>query len=144
MIKAKHVANYLLGLSDPDVGDIMSHLKLQKLVYYCQGFHLALYDKAFFADRIYAWEHGPVIKSLWHEYKDYGPEAIPKPNITYKSFFDKKQQELMGEVYEVFGQFSAWKLRNLSHSEPPWKETAKDSVITHNKMKMYFKTLIKT
>ena len=38
----RHVAEYLLSLSDPDAGDFISHLKLQKLLYYTQGFYLGV------------------------------------------------------------------------------------------------------
>ncbi|MCC8461835.1 MAG: hypothetical protein LN546_01290 [Rickettsia endosymbiont of Ecitomorpha arachnoides] len=36
------VANYFLVLVDREAGDIISQLKLQKLVYFAQGIHLAL------------------------------------------------------------------------------------------------------
>jgi len=36
------VAKYFLAQSSEDAGDLISNLKLQKLVYYAQGFSLAL------------------------------------------------------------------------------------------------------
>ena len=142
MITAEHVADYLLSLSKPEVGDIISHLKLQKLVYYCQGFHLAAFNEPLFNEKIYAWAHGPVVRSLWHKYKDKGSSSLEVPPRSCKSYFSKKQQKLMQEVYDFFGQYSAWKLRNMTHSEPPWKKTSKDEVITHVHLKKYFKTLL--
>ncbi len=44
------IADYLLSLTDPDVGDVMTRLYLQKLLYYAQGFHLALYDWPLFPE----------------------------------------------------------------------------------------------
>ena len=52
-ITASKAAKYILSLSDPDQGDIISNLKLQKLLYYTQGIHLAVYNKPLFDDPIY-------------------------------------------------------------------------------------------
>ncbi|NIM15131.1 MAG: DUF4065 domain-containing protein [Candidatus Aminicenantes bacterium] len=140
MIKSKQVAEYLLGLSEPEYGDIISNLKLQKLVYYAQGFHLAIYDNPLFDEPIVKWEHGPVVESLYHEYKKYGPNAIPVPGFVDTSIFSDEQKELLNEVFEVYGQFSAWKLRCMSHEEPPWKQAPLKGVIDLELMKKYFKT----
>jgi uncharacterized phage-associated protein len=53
---------HFLKLSQPDIGDVISNLKLQKLLYYAQGFYLAIYGKALFEEDIVAWEHGPVVR----------------------------------------------------------------------------------
>ena len=45
-------------------------------------------------------------------------------------------------MYTVYGQFSAWKLRNMTHREPPWRDTPKGDVITHKILKEYFSTLV--
>ena len=49
-ITANLIAKYILCLSDPKVGDVISNLKLQKLLYYAQGFHLAIYGKPLFIE----------------------------------------------------------------------------------------------
>ena len=66
MISCQDVANYFLSLCDEDAGDLISNLKLQKLVYYAQGFHLAISGEPLFDEKIMAWEHGPVIPQLYH------------------------------------------------------------------------------
>lgn len=52
------------------------------------------------------------------------------------------EKELMKDVYLVYGQFSAWKPRNMTHEEPTWRNTIRNSIITHESMKGYFKTQI--
>jgi len=136
------VANYFLYKIDPEVGDTISNLKLQKLVYYAQGFALALFDKPLFSSRIEAWDHGPVIPDLYHEYKQHKAGNIPPIEKLNKTSLTEDQIALLDEVYEVFGQFSAWALRNMTHREPPWNEAADDEVIPHEDMKKYFKTRI--
>ncbi len=141
MLTCYDVAKYFLCSVDEEAGDLISNLKLQKLVYYAQGFHLALYGTPLFSERIEAWAHGPVVPELYHAYKCYGSGAIPQPdNIDY-SIYDQKTRELLDEVYSVFGQFSAWKLRNMTHDEPPWKNVSDTAgEITHKSMQQYFKT----
>jgi uncharacterized phage-associated protein len=141
MLSCQDVAKYFLSLTDEDAGDLISNLKLQKLVYYAQGFHLALYNKPLFDESIEAWTHGPVVPELYYDYKDFGANAIPRPTDMDFSIYDKQTRELLDEVYQVHGQFSAWKLRNMTHDEPPWKNAiANGGVITANSMKEFFKT----
>jgi uncharacterized phage-associated protein len=52
MLQARDVARYFLAKSEPEAGDTISNLKLQKLCYYAQGFHLAVFGEALFGDRI--------------------------------------------------------------------------------------------
>lgn len=113
------------------------------MVYYAQGFHLALYEKPMFKELIIAWEHGPVVESLYHQYKDYGAGEIPQPDSVNLADFNPDQIELLDEAFDVYGQFSAWKLRNMTHSEKPWLETPKNSEIPQALMQSFFKTLLK-
>ena len=143
MLTAKDIARYFLSLADPDVGDSISNLKLQKLVYYAQGFHLALFGTPLFAETVAAWDHGPVVPGLYRAYKEHGAESIPAPTDMDFDKYDPQTRELLNEVYSVYGQYAAWKLRNMTHEEPPWK-TAYESgeFISQDSMKEYFKTLI--
>ncbi|MEJ1390058.1 MAG: DUF4065 domain-containing protein [Candidatus Sedimenticola sp. (ex Thyasira tokunagai)] len=135
------IADYFLSLVKEDEGDLVSNLKLQKLVYYAQGFSLAMNDKPLFEEPIEAWQHGPVCVELYHRFKDYGGGAIPPVQVDL-SEYDDDTQELLNEVNRIFGQFSAWKLRNLTHEEPTWLNAYEkpDDTITQKAMKDYFKT----
>lgn len=141
MLTSHDVAKYFLSMTDEDVGDLISNLKLQKLIYYAQGLHLAIYDKPLFNESISAWEHGPVVTSLYHAYKEYGSGPIPPPDDLDFDKFDQEMREFLDEVYEVFGQYSAWKLRNMTHEEPPWKD-AKGGTINQKVMKERFKSFL--
>ena len=142
MLTCSDIAKYFLANVNEDYGDNISNLKLQKLVYYAQGFHLALYDKLLFSEPIEAWTHGPVVPALYRKYKDFGAGAIPIPQDMDFSIYDERTKELLDDIFNVFGQFSAWKLRNMTHTEPPWKDASNcsDNLISHESMKEYFKT----
>jgi uncharacterized phage-associated protein len=146
MVSCKDVAKYFLTLNDVEVGELISNLKLQKLVYYAQGYCLAIEDKPLFDDIIEAWAHGPVIPTLYADYRRFSSGSIPPPTDFDIKSINKKTRELLDEVYSVLGQFSAWKLRNMTHEEPPWKEAWRthNKIITQESMKKYFKTLVNT
>lgn len=140
MLTAIDVARYFLAIQDEDAGELISNLKVQKLCYYAQGFHLAMYETPLFQESIEAWEHGPVTESLWREYRDYGSGPIEVPEIDL-SRYPEDIQDLLDEVYEVYGQYSAWKLRNMTHGEEPWIR-ARGRIITKQSMQDFFKDLL--
>jgi uncharacterized phage-associated protein len=140
MANAEHVAQFFLSLSEPDEGDFISNLKLQKLCYYAQGFTLAMLARPLFADDIFAWDHGPVVPRLYHLYKEHGSQAIPVPHDFDPDVIAADEAGILREVWDVYGQFSAWKLRNMTHAEAPWKETPRGSVISHEALRQFFRT----
>ena len=147
MLTCFDVAKYFLSLcNDEESGDLISNLKIQKLVYYAQGFSLAINNKPLFKEKIQAWTHGPVVPELYNKYKDYGSGALPSTNldIDFDKFSDE-DKELLDDVYDVYGQFSAWKLRNMTHEEAPWKSSyqpGKSNEISNEKLREYFLTLV--
>jgi uncharacterized phage-associated protein len=139
------VANYFLKRQDSEAGDLMSNMKLQKLAYYAQGFHLALRGEPLFGEPIEAWEHGPVCVPLYHEYKKFGKGPIPVPSdADALSVFQPETHKVLDMVQQYYGQFSAWKLRNLTHEEEPWLRAYQSAskVISQADMQVYFKTLL--
>lgn len=142
-MKAYDVARVFLKLSKPEYGDVLTNLKLQKLVYYVQGFHLALYSKPLFDEPIVHWEHGPVVEDLYHTLKRYSSKPVPvDSDFNPADIFTKEQLALIADVNKVYGQFSAWKLRDMTHSESPWLSTTSSQEISHKALTEHFKTLL--
>ena len=143
-LTCRDVAEYFLSLVDEDSGDTITNLKLQKLVYYAQGFNLALFNKPLFKEHIEAWQHGPVTPVLYNKYKIYESNPIPKPKRLDFTKFDSKTKSLLNVIFEEYGQFSAWKLRDMSHLTPPWIKGDKilSKLITNEDLKSYFSTQI--
>jgi len=145
MANVSNVANYFLSKTIDEEDSKITNLKLQKLLYYAQGFHLALFEKELFAEEIEAWMHGPVSPDAYQLFKKFGANIIPcdECNEKFDEIFSQEQTELLDEVYDIFGQFSGWKLRNMTHEEPTWinnKDTA--NIISKDEMKEYFKTRV--
>ncbi|MGE6780697.1 Panacea domain-containing protein [Vreelandella titanicae] len=122
MATVMDIANYLLAKASSSEGERsnLSNLKLQKLLYYVQGFHSVLLDRPAFDDRMEAWMHGPVVPSVYHHYKAHGNGHIPAAMPVEAIEIDDQTAELIDEVFDVYAKHSAWHLRNLTHDEDPW------------------------
>lgn len=110
----------------------MSHKKLQKIVYYAYGWTLALLNEnvdslqnKLFPNRIEAWVHGPVVPDLYHEYKHYGWADIPQRNELTLSPFTPDELDILNQVWDVYGDYSANELEMISHKEIPWLNARK-------------------
>ena len=99
-----------------------SHLKLQKLAYFCYEKYLISYKKKLFNEKIYAWKYGPVIKSLYDSVKQSENLTVDLDSYTTRQRiifsddgFDKLR--IIDEVLEEYGELSADRLVDLSHKE---------------------------
>lgn len=114
------VATWFINHADRDAGEAVTHLKLQKLVYYAEAWFLANFDRSLFNDHLQAWTHGPVSPAVYHKYRDSGWEALPPERSRP---IPKGLGEFLAEVYGEYGQFGAKRLEALTHAEDPWKLT---------------------
>lgn len=128
---------------EPNGGERLTNLKLQKLLYYQQGFHLAFFGTPLFAENVEAWMYGPVVPAVYDEYSAYGSSALPEVKVPVS--LSEDEEELFNEVYDAYREFSAIGLMNRTHSERPWLDAVphdRGSVITQESMMAYFKTQI--
>lgn len=145
-LSAEHVAEYLLYLDaqSPD-SDGISHLKLQKLLYYAQGYYYATYQIPLFVETIEAWQHGPVVESIYQRYKGYQKAALPAPECFDLQSLSLPQRQILQQIYQKYGQYSAWALRQKTHQESPWKEAwswGPNAEISHEALTNHFKHLV--
>nr|WP_246628171.1 type II toxin-antitoxin system antitoxin SocA domain-containing protein [Paenibacillus oenotherae] len=125
--------------------ELLSHLKLQKLLYYAQGIFLAYTNgKSLFNEEIHAWDHGPVVPGVYTEYKEHGRDEIEfNPEHTDMELLDKVSgneeiKMVLEFVYTNYGKYSAWHLRNKTHEERPWKVTPRNKIIKKEVIQDYF------
>jgi uncharacterized phage-associated protein len=139
------IANKIILRTDSEKGDIISNLKLQKLLYYMQGYHLAFFNEKFFEDQLEAWTYGPVVPNAYHTFKEFGPKAIILDPDKYKEIeLAPAQEDMFEQVMNEYGKFSAIKLMEMTHKETPWKEAfeRQDKIISLETMKNFFAKLI--
>src|SRR5687767_14250246 len=72
----------------------ITHLKLQKLLYFAHGWYLALTGEPLFEDKVEAWQFGPVIPPVYHQFKKYGNQPIDG----YSDRFSPEQLQLQDVV----------------------------------------------
>jgi uncharacterized phage-associated protein len=87
--------------------------KAHKLLYYCQGHHLATFGRPLFPERISAWDMGPVVGQVWYAEKNgQTPEQLPA--------LGEAELNTVGYVLSRYGALSGTDLERLTHHEPPW------------------------
>lgn len=140
---AIHIAKLLLLKSKEKSysQELMTNLKLQKMLYYEQGFHLAAFGTPLFDERIEAWMYGPVVPVVYELFCDKGACGI-EPFADEVFDLTEDEAALFNNVFDVYNQFSATKLLEMTHDEPPWKnsEVGKGCVISNESMETFFKT----
>jgi uncharacterized phage-associated protein len=116
------IARYFLAKTDAEVGDLISNLKLQKLCYYAQGIGLVARHQPVFNEEIQAWLHGPVVPDLYRQFRDFKSDAIPPVTDLDVDAYDPADRMILDDVYDYYGQYSAWRLRQMTHDEAPWRD----------------------
>jgi uncharacterized phage-associated protein len=144
---AKLIAKWFLAwAASEEAGDDLSNLKLQKLLYYAQGHHLGNLGVPLFREDLQAWSHGPVVPVVYREYRDAGsnPLALSETDSFEWTDVDENATDFLIEVWDRYGGLAPWRLRDMTHSEPPWQETWKQTewagVISLELLRSYFAT----
>ena len=143
--KALDIANKILArATNNEYEDLISNMKLQKLLYYQQGFHLAYFGTPLFDEEIEAWMYGPVVPSVYTHFRENGNKGIEYNNEVVE-LTGNKEEALFNEVYKIYGGYSALGLMEMTHSESPWKSTnvGNGNIISKDKLRGFFKKRLK-
>lgn len=122
---ADQIADYLIAFSNA-TGSLVSNMKLQKLVYYAQAWHIAVFSEAIFEEDFQAWVHGPVLPSLYGRYKSFQWRPIERDDLNEASLyalehsFSTSIQEILADVISEYFHKDAFALEHSTHSEAPW------------------------
>lgn len=146
MLNAIDVANFFIYLM-PNEENELTNLKLNKLLFYAQGYCLQRFAKPLFSDEIQAWQYGPVISSVYHNYKDYGRMPVTDlPHDFDTNKFSEDEKELLVDVAREYGQYTGEALKNKTHKEgSPWHQVydpyKRNIKITNDLIQEYFDKL---
>lgn len=115
MATVHDVAAYILERAGP-----MTSMKLQKLVYYSQAWHLVWDEEPLFAERIEAWANGPVVRELYDLHRgQFRVEIWPAGD---SGALTESERSTIDAVLEFYGDKNPQWLSDLTHSEDPWIE----------------------
>ena len=158
---AKAVANFFLELAW-ERGDIIDPMKMQKLIYFAHGWFLAKFDQELINEEIEVWDYGPVISSIYQEFKKYGLHPITEPILvrdeslsSRKNIFnpvgnnyykpniirDSIEGKFLTKMYNYYGKYDSVYLSKLTHAEgSPWlaSKLRREAIIPNELIKSYF------
>lgn len=120
-MKARDAANYLLYIMSGAFDDL-TNMKINKLLYFAQGYYLKEHGIPLFDDKIEAWEHGPVVPDVYSLYKEYGDKPIKDFDDTGAADkVDSEEKRVLYDVAKEYGKYTASALRNMTHViGSPW------------------------
>lgn len=137
---AKAVANEFLELARKE-GKLLTQMQLQKLIYFAYGWYLAITGKRLIDERVEAWQWGPVIPSIYKEFKRFGSSPVTE-QASEAAFKDGKigfrpirvqsndpkedalALQVIKRVWDIYGKYSASTLSNMTHApDSPWSQT---------------------
>jgi uncharacterized phage-associated protein len=132
---AKAIANAFLGLARRECSEIQP-MKIQKLVYLAHGWNLGIYKSPLLGEEVQAWQYGPVISSLYHEFKNYGSGMISGDATNYEldektlkintvapaiPASDTQSHRLIEQVWSKYKHLSGIQLSSITHQDgTPW------------------------
>lgn len=115
-----------------DTGVEITPMKLLKLVYIAHGWHLGIKETPLINEAVQAWKYGPVVESVYHEFKEYGNQPIKKQatvltvleddvQIITPSVDDVDSKLFLDSVWNTYSKYSGLQLSTLTHqSDSPW------------------------
>jgi uncharacterized phage-associated protein len=138
------ISKYFISKADTEAGDEITNLKLQKLLYYAKGMYLALFNKILFEENFESWKHGPVCRYVYNNFAKNGYNTL---RVDKTPVLDKELKAFLDSIWDIYGQYTAKKLEEMTHSEAPWIEArgnlcmyeSSQNIIDENSMKKYFK-----
>ncbi|HUK31197.1 MAG TPA: type II toxin-antitoxin system antitoxin SocA domain-containing protein [Candidatus Acidoferrum sp.] len=159
----KAVVNEFLKLAR-ESNEPLSPMKLQKLVYFAHGWHLAVTGTPLISEPIEAWAYGPVVKSIYHDLKIYGSDAVTHPCVSAdrspRGTFAREPsiddgpdpganemaKRIIRKVWTEYGRYSASRLANMTHDPAsPWSQTQNKNErgvkIDNSRIRDYFVSL---
>ena len=118
----------------------ITNLRLQKILYYVQGYFFKAYDQPAFLEEIVAWPYGPVVPEAYYNFCSFGRDDLCLyENIEYDfSSISKEEKKYINTIVDICSSISVTELVNKTHSEEPWKTTQERTIIDFEKIAGFF------
>lgn len=137
-----YIADYVIEYCN-DNGIEINNLKLQKIMYYLQAKFLVDLNEPLFDENLQKWKYGPVVPSVYHEYKDNGASNITKDSIATifrnpignerpnafgmfvsevysKELILEEDRNNIDSVIKSLGSFTGFELVDKTHNHKIW------------------------
>lgn len=152
---ATAVANELLDRASAE-GVKLTQINIQKLVYFAHGWNLAWTGKPLILDLIEAWQYGPVVRTLYSQFRRFGSSPITTKAVEFSMnslgtvetsvplLDDSYAKNVVGAVWQQYGRLQPFKLVELTHAPgSPWESARQrgDTYISNDEIHRYFSGL---
>jgi uncharacterized phage-associated protein len=130
MLDVRAIANFVLDYAD-ECGVGVTNMALNKIVYFVHCDYLIKQREPLVGAKIEAWQHGPVFREIYHEFKRWDDTFIksrankvdPHTGDVIKAgiTFGLEEKNYIKSIVERYIRFSAAHLRAISHRDGgPW------------------------
>ena len=141
---ARSIANEMIRRAH-EAGREITHLQVQKLVYYCHAWMLGVYGRPLIEQDVVAWRYGPVVREVWDSLRHNSdkPIALTIPNVP-RAELDENDEHIVRQVSEQYGHFTGLQLSASTHAAgTPWhtvrEKWGQDSYIPDFLIRDYYK-----
>ena len=132
----KSVANYFLELAKKN-GQVLTPMKLQKLVYYAMGWFAGYTGKPLVDEAPEAWQYGPVFPNLYHEFKNFGSKPITRKAVELDCDFEDVEistpegsdvRAFLDNIWNSYSKYTGIALSEMTHAiGTPWEITWREA-----------------
>ena len=144
----RNVANWFIQKAI-DTKQDLTHLKLQKLLYFSEGWYLSLTNgRSIISQPVEAWMYGPVFNDLYQDLKHYKSTPIQQTILQYDNKVCIEDEELLERIWELYSGFQPSELVSMTHKQgSPWYDCYENNsffnnmIIPKDKIRKYFDSL---
>ena len=130
------LSNYIIAAFDERNAPI-TNLKLQKVLYYVQGYFMKFWGSEAFRDDVYCWAYGPVVPMAYFEYNMNGSDFL-HPSADSDLNMKNIEKSLVDKIIDKCKDIPSSRLVSMTHSEFPWKNATIGDVIPKQSMRNFF------
>ena len=150
IVDARSVANEVIRLALAEDAPI-THLDVQKLIYFSHGFRLGIQGRPLFYQPVIAWKFGPVVLDVYYALNHNGAQVIRSPiQMPGLQLVDQDTGDGIGYTYRLMGHKSTSRLVAISHDvNGPWHRVwnnslGQDQIIPNDLIEEYFSGLLRS
>lgn len=126
MNTSRAIANFFIK-SSHDSGEELTPMKLVKLCYIAHGWHLGYFEEALLDEVVHAWKYGPVIDTVYHDFKHYGTSQITELYRDEAGEYPYPQTDVipfLTHIWDAYKRYDGIRLSAMTHQEnTPWDIT---------------------
>lgn len=124
------IANYIIEIANSQENqklvvqgkNQLTNLRLQKILYFLQGFHYAEFDCPLFNEDLMAWQYGPVCPDVYYTFRRFGNKLIDQQASNFGTNIELSDETkvFIESIYLFLQKFSTVQLVDKTHQEIPW------------------------